>query len=134
MLQALQQSDASGSSAGAAVAVAIVLIGSLFFIAIYVVSLWKIFAKMGQAGWSGIVPILNYVIIARLSGKEWWYGLLPLVPCIGFVFAIVLWSDLSTLFGHGGGFTVGLVLLPIVFLPILAFGDSVYQGPPEKIV
>ncbi|HYO18387.1 MAG TPA: DUF5684 domain-containing protein, partial [Dermatophilaceae bacterium] len=80
------------------------------------------------------VPILNYVIIARLSGKAWWYGLLPLIPCIGFIFAIILLFDLSQPFGHGAGFTVGLVLVPIIFLPILAFGDSVYQGPQEKII
>ena len=130
MLQALQESSSSGGGAGIAIAVVI----WLAFLAIYVVSLWKIFTKMGQPGWSGIVPILNYVVIARLSGKAWWYGLLPLVPCIGIIFVIILLFDLAQLFGHGGGFTVGLVLLPIIFLPILAFGDSVYQGPQEKII
>lgn len=127
-----QTVETSSSGGGAGIAIAVVL--WIAFIAIYVVSLWKIFTKMGQPGWSGIIPILNYVIIARLSGKQWWYGLLPLVPCIGIIFVIILLFDLAKLFGQGGGFTVGLVLLPIIFLPILAFGQYQYQGPQEKII
>jgi hypothetical protein len=33
---------------------------------------------------------------------------------------------ISTNFGKDSGFTVGLVLLPFVFIPILAFGSSEY--------
>jgi len=33
-------------------------------------------------------------------------------------------------FGKGVGFTVGLLLLPIVFWPILAFGDARYNATP----
>ena len=36
---------------------------------------------------------------------------------------------LSKSFGKDEGFTVGLVFLNIIFLPILAFGDAQYQGP-----
>ncbi len=131
MIQAFQDSSSS-SGGGAAIAVAVVV--GLAFLVIYVVSLWKIFTKMGQPGWAGIIPILNYVIIARLSGKAWWYGLLPIVPCIGWIFVIILLFNLAELFGQGAGFTVGLVLLPIIFLPILAFGQYQYRGPAERII
>ena len=36
---------------------------------------------------------------------------------------------LSKSFGKEEGFTVGLVLLGIVFFPILGFGDAKYLGP-----
>jgi len=36
---------------------------------------------------------------------------------------------LSKSFGKTEGFTAGLVLLPFIFFPILAFGDARYLGP-----
>ena len=132
MLQAFQ--DYSSSSSGGGASIAIIGVVGLAFLVIYIASMWRIFTKMGQPGWAGIIPILNYVIIARLSGKAWWYGLLPIVPCIGWIFVIILLFNLAEMFGQGAGFTVGLVLLPIIFLPILAFGQYQYNGPAEKII
>ena len=72
------------------------------------------------------------MVIAKLSGKEWWWGLLVLVPCIGFIFVIILLNELSKLFGKGVGYTVGIIFLPFIFLPMLAFGSAEYRGPREK--
>lgn len=104
----------------------------LAFIVLMLVSLWKVFSKMHQPGWFGIIPIFNYVVIAKLSGKDWWWGLLVIIPCIGFIFAILLLNELSKLFGKGAGYTVGLVFLPFIFLPMLAFGSAEYRGPREQ--
>jgi hypothetical protein len=38
--------------------------------------------------------------------------------------------DLARAFGKGSGFGIGLVFLPMIFYPILAFGDAKYQGIP----
>ncbi|HPJ45228.1 MAG TPA: DUF5684 domain-containing protein [Tenuifilaceae bacterium] len=35
-------------------------------------------------------------------------------------------------FGKGVGFTIGLIFLGFIFLPILAFGDAKYNGPVGK--
>lgn len=88
------------------------------------VSLWRVFTKMGQQGWTGIIPVLNFVSIGVLSGRAWWFGVATIVPCIGFFFVVVLLHDLAKLFGHGVPFTIGLLVLPFVFLPILAFVPS----------
>ena len=61
-------------------------------------------------------------------------GPAPRVPCVGWVVAIIFLNDLSRLFGRSIGFTIGLVLLPTVFLALLAFGRSTYVGPPERVV
>ena len=45
-----------------------------------------------------------------------------------FVLQIIFYSKLSASFGHGAGFTVGLVFLSVIFLMILAFGSSQYIG------
>ena len=39
---------------------------------------------------------------------------------------------LAKAFGKGGGFAVGLIFLPYVFEPILAFSDAAYLGVPGK--
>lgn len=43
------------------------------------------------------------------------------------VFVIITLHGLSKSFGRGPGFTVGLVLVNVVFAMILAFGSSVYN-------
>jgi hypothetical protein len=128
MLSLLAQESSSGGAAGGLVGF-VLYIG---FIVLILASMWKIFAKMTQPGWYGIIPIFNYCVIAKQSGKDWWWGLLPLVPCIGVIFLIILLNELSKLFGKGVGYTLGLIILPFIFLPILAFGSAEYQGPQGK--
>ena len=45
------------------------------------------------------------------------------------VITIIVWNDLSTAFGHGAGFTIGLFFLCWIFLLILWLGSSTYSGP-----
>lgn len=52
-----------------------------------------------------------------------------LIPIINCVFAIWLYNMISKSFGKDEGFTIGLVLLGIVFWPILGFGAAKYLGP-----
>ena len=42
--------------------------------------------------------------------------------------AIMLYNEIAKKFGQGIGFTIGLILLPFVFFPILGFGDYTYQN------
>ena len=46
------------------------------------------------------------------------------------IFYIILCLDVAKRFGKGGGFAVGLILLPFIFFPILGFGSAQYQGAP----
>jgi Family of unknown function (DUF5684) len=91
--------------------------------------LWRIYARMGEPGWRGIVPLLNAHVVFRRRGREWWWVLLLLVPCVGWLVAIVYLNDLARLYGRSAAFTVGLVLVPVVFLGVLAFGHRPDAGP-----
>jgi hypothetical protein len=128
MLSLLAQESSSGGALGGG----IIFVLYIALIVLIVVSAWKVFAKMTQPGWYGIIPIFNYCVIAKQSGKDWWWGLLTLVPCVGFIFQIILLNELAKLFGKGVGYTLGLIFLPFIFLPILAFGSAEYQGPQSK--
>ncbi|MEX2368781.1 MAG: DUF5684 domain-containing protein [Candidatus Paceibacterota bacterium] len=43
--------------------------------------------------------------------------------------SVVVGYDVARSFGKGLGFTIGLSVLPFIFLPILGFGKSEYRGP-----
>lgn len=104
----------------------------IWFIAVIVLAilpLWGIFVKAGEEGWKAVIPIYNYFVLLKVVGRPGWWLLLYLVPIVNVVIYIIVMNDLSKSFGHGAGFTVGLVLLNWIFLMILAFGSSTYRGP-----
>jgi uncharacterized membrane protein YhaH (DUF805 family) len=65
----------------------------------------------------------------KVVGRPGWWLWLFLVPVVGFVILIIMTNDLSKSFGHGVGFTLGLLFLSLIFYYILAFGSSTYRGP-----
>ena len=102
-----------------------------------IVSWWIVFKKAGQPGWAILIPIYNFLIILRVASKPWWWVfaiLLAIIPVVGAILLLVamifIFHGVSKNFGQGAGFTVGLVLLSVVFVPILAFGD--YQWKPVE--
>ena len=97
--------------------------------------MWRVFEKAGKPGWAAIIPIYNMLVLLDIAGKPWWWifaFLLGAIPIVGsilvLVVTILIYYSVAVNFGKGGGFTVGLILLPIVFFPILAFGDAQYVG------
>jgi hypothetical protein len=115
----------------------------LFFALLFsippLIGMWKTYVKAGEPGWSAIVPIYNLMIMAKIAGKGEGHGLLigllMFVPCVNIV-AIVLFimllMEFCNQFDVGGGFVVGLILLPIVFWPILGFGSARYLGSRRR--
>ena len=110
----------------------VIIVIYLAIIVLMIASIWTIFSKAGKPGWASIVPIYNLIVLLEIVGKPWWWLLLMLIPIVNIVILIIVWHNLSLSFGKGGGFTVGLILLGIIFLPILAFGDAKYVGPGEQ--
>lgn len=98
------------------------------FIVFLIASMWKMFEKAGQPGWAAIVPIYNIYVLTQIAEKPGWWLLLFFIPLVNLVASIMVWSAISSRFGKGDGFTVGLVLLSFIFIPILGFGDAQYKG------
>jgi hypothetical protein len=98
-------------------------------IVLVIAGLWMTFTKAGEEGWKAIIPIYNTIIILKIIGRPWWWILLFLIPVVDIVILILMYNGLSKSFGKGGGFTVGLILLPYIFVPILGFGPARYVGP-----
>ncbi len=107
----------------------IVMVIYIAIVVLLIASGWKIFEKAGQPGWAVLIPIYNTIILLKIIGKPWWWLFLMLIPYVGAVWGIWSINLLSKSFGKSEGYTVGLILLGIVFFPMLAFGDAQYQGP-----
>ena len=114
-----------------------------------IIAWWKIFTKAGEKGWKAIIPIYNGYTQYKLfwNAKMFWImlalglvasicvavgstvctiiGTLLLIPAL--IIGIMFYHRVSKSFGHGVGFTVGLILLNIIFVLILAFGKSEYK-------
>ncbi len=94
-----------------------------------IVSFWKIFTKAGKPGWTSIIPIYNTVVLLEIANKPAWWIFLFFIPFVNIVVGFIVWHELSKSFGKDIGYTIGLLALPFVFLPLLAFSDAVYTRP-----
>jgi len=103
---------------------------SLAFVVFMIASLWKVFTKAGQPGWAAIIPIYNVFVLLQIIGKPWWWLIGFLIPFVNFIVMILVAVELAKVFGKGIGFAIGLIFLPFIFYPILAFGDATYTAPP----
>ena len=115
--------NTSGAGAGA------ILLWVAVFYAILVIPYWVIFTKAGQPGWPALIPIYSTYILLKIVGRPGWWLVLFIIPLVNFVILIIVMNDVSKSFGHGVGFTLGLVFLSLIFVYILAFGSSTYRGP-----
>ncbi len=106
----------------------IVLILYLVVIVLMVAAQWKVYAKAGKPGWACIVPIYNIIVLLEMVKKPLWWIILLMIPIANIYAAIVIYHRLSVSFGKSTGFTVGMLLLPIIFWPMLGFGDAEYNA------
>ncbi len=117
----MQSGGIAGTAIGALIGLAIVIF--------MVVAMWRVFSKAGQPGWAVFIPIYNTIVLLRVAGKPWWWLFLYLIPIVDIVVAIMVYAGVATNYGKGVGFTLGLIFLPYIFIPILGYGGAVYQGP-----
>lgn len=122
------------SSAGAGVGILFFVLIYLAIVVLYIAGLWKVFEKAGQQGWLAIIPILNIYILIKIAGREGWWILLFLIPCVSFVVAAIVYIDVAGKFGKSAAYGIGMWLLGFIFIPMLGFGDATYQGDTTRIL
>ena len=104
-----------------------ILIFSLVLGLIFIISYWKIFNKAGKTGIATIIPIYNCIVMIQIAKLSLVYMILLLIPVVN-VFAIFKINiEIAKKFGNKTSFGVGMTLLPIIFAPLLAFSDNVYE-------
>ncbi len=123
------QSDTAGERAAAGFGIGFTIIW-LAVVVVMIAAMWKVFDKAGEPGWAAIVPIYNLYVLLKIAGRPGWWILLFLIPFVNFVIAIIVAFDVAKRFGKEAGFALGLVFLPFIFYPLLAWGDAQYQRTP----
>ncbi len=126
-------------------------LGALLVSFIVLVSGWRIFQKANKTGWHMLVPIYGSVVWMDVVQFPRWLVLLPIGAGLGglllgtgvelalgvqivigvFILLTIALQIahsifLARAFGKGAAFAVGLIVLPVVFLPILAFSNAKY--------
>lgn len=97
---------------------------SLILNLLFWVSVWRIFQKMGREGWEGLIPFYNVYRVFDYTCGSGWKFLFLLIPIVNIYFIFKVNMDLARRFGKPGVFGVGMVFLPGVFWPLLAFWDE----------
>jgi hypothetical protein len=87
-----------------------------------------IFRKADEPVWQAFIPIWSTIVLIKISGRPLWWIILLLIPVVNLVVLVFILHGLSTSFGHGAGFTVGLYFLSVIFMYILGYDSKPYQG------
>ncbi len=119
------------------------LLGAYFFfvaiiVVIQIIAMWRIFEKMGEAGWKAIIPIYNYWVLCEAVGKPGWWALtflLGLVPILNLilwivplVLSIIVLLELGKGFGKDAVWSIFLlVVFSIIGMLILGFGSDKFD-------
>lgn len=107
-----------------------IIIFSLILSIIMIISYWKIFKKKGKPGWATLVPIYNVIVQIQVANLSMIYFLLLLIPFVNIYAIIKINISLAKSFNKSTGFGIGLLLLPIIFVPLLAFSEEEEKKQP----
>ena len=92
-----------------------------------VISMWSIFERAGRSGFGSLIPVYNLYVLMQVSKKPGWWLILLFVPVLGLICYLLAMLSLAGRFGKGALFGLGLVFLPMIFFPVLAFGGGTYE-------
>lgn len=115
---------------GAGIAIIVIY---FIIVVLMIISYWMTFEKAKEPGWAAIVPVYNLIVLLKLASLHWaWVFLIfaPIIPIVGLLgvwvfFGIIVPIRVAKNFGQSGGFAVGLILLPFIFWPIMAFKKDI---------
>ena len=134
------------------------IVSAIIFIVIlllFTIAEWKILKKAGENGWKSLIPFYCVFVSHHIVGMSHVWFVLEIViwfaelifemfdvfpEPVTFTFGIAagvftLLSELIHIlkmcncFGKGTGFKIGMIILPNLFLMILAYGKAEYKKP-----
>lgn len=88
----------------------------------------KIFRKANVNSKYGFIPLYRSFKLLNLADLKWYYIFGLIISPANLFFAIYYSIKLGKKFHKSNGFIIGLLLLPVIFYPVLAFDKSKYDA------
>lgn len=98
---------------------------------IMIISYWKIFKKKGKPGWAILIPIYNVIVQIQVANLSMVYFLLLFIPLVNIYAIIKINISMAKSFGKSTAFGIGMMLLPVIFVPLLAFSEDKNETKTE---
>ncbi|MCX6762893.1 MAG: DUF5684 domain-containing protein [Candidatus Moranbacteria bacterium] len=83
-----------------------------------------------ENAWFAWIPILNLILMLQIAKRPmWWlvFFLVPFINIVGIVLQFVIWVDIAKLLGKSAAIGILAGLIPIIFIPYLAYSGSSNQ-------
>ena len=103
-------------------AVTFLIISGIF---IFIYSSERMYMKMNKPWWAALVPFYNYFVLSDVIFNNMFLGFLIFVPMVGNIYMLILYYKLGKAFNKNGVLTA---LFPLIMIPIIGFGDSLYNN------
>ena len=84
--------------------------------------------KAHKPWWSSFIPFYSLAIEIQIATLPMWYYLLALIPVVNIFAFLKINVNIAKAFNKKPAFGIGLMFLPFIFYPILAFDKSEYYG------
>lgn len=93
----------------------------LFFIVSYIllsISLFFLFPRVGIPGWKGLIPVLNFIEVAKIIGMKPWKVIYLFIPIVNLFVFVSMAIDLVKSFGK---YSFGWSVLTFFYAPLSFF-------------
>ena len=129
-------------TAGVAVAIIFVVLIAIALVVLMIVANCLIFKKAGEKPWKGLIPLYSSWVETKIVGLAWYWFLIfaglsaltgmykgtNFVVAMGLLLTSFNYNyNMAKKFGKSNGFAFLCTVLPVIGLPILAFGSSKYN-------
>ncbi len=121
------------STSNTLVTIALVMLAMTFTRSILVmIGGKKLFKKASKKESTAFYPVINLFTLLDITETSTFLGILFFVPVVNVIVLSILFYRLGSSFNTSVFYKIGLVILPIIFYPMLAFGDKAYKLNDEE--
>ncbi len=92
----------------------------------------NLFKKASKKELTAFYPVVNLFTLLDITETSTFLGILFFVPIVNVIVLSILFYRLGSSFNTSLSYKIGLVVLPIIFYPMLAFGDKAYKLNDEE--